>query len=89
LSLWASRKLVSVAGYPAIFESHDPISVTGIYLGVRNLDYSRAFVIQNLEHVHNFFALGRMKISSWLIRQDDPWVCNYRTGDPYQLLLPA
>ena len=48
---------ISVTGDPAVFQSHDPIAVGGVRFGVRYLDDGRAFVIQALEQIHDFFSL--------------------------------
>src|SRR2546423_1106242 len=52
----------SVTGNPTIFKPHNPVAVRGIRLRVRHLNNRRAFIIEALEHVHNFLALRRMKI---------------------------
>src|SRR4026209_3002303 len=81
--------LLLLVNYPTIFKPHNPIAVCGIRFRVRNLDNGGAFIVQSLEHVHDLFALGRMKISSRLVCQDDPRACNHGASNANELLLPA
>src|SRR5260221_10973177 len=63
------RNLDLVTGNPTIFKPHDPVAVSGINLRVRDLNDRRAFIIEALEHFHDFLALRRMKVAGRLISQ--------------------
>ena len=54
---------------------------------MRHLNNRRAFVVQPFEHVHDFLALGRMKVAGRFVSQNQPRVRNHRTGDADKLLL--
>jgi len=43
--------------YPAVFQTHNPIAVSRIHFRMCYLNYSRSFIIQLFEHIHNLFAL--------------------------------
>lgn len=74
---------------PAVFEPHDPIAVSCIGFGVRDLNDGCAFVVKTLEHVHDLFALAGVQISSRFVGEDNPRLCHYRAGDTDKLLLTA
>src|SRR4051794_12021770 len=62
--------------YPTVFQIYDAIAVACIHFRMRDLNDRRAFIVETFEHVHNLFALRRMKIAGRLIRENDPRICD-------------
>ena len=75
--------------YPAVFKPHDPVAIGGVRFGVRYLNDGDAFIIEALKHVHDFFALTGVEVSSWLVGEDDPGISYDSSRDAYKLLLTA
>ncbi len=81
--------LNSIFRDPTIFQSHDPVAVFGISLGVGDLHDGRAFVVKALKHLHDFFALAGVQIARGFVRENHSRIGDYRTRDPDQLLLSS
>ncbi len=54
----------------SIAQVNDAVAITGVFLGVRDLHDGRAFAVQALEQLHDFFALRRMQIAGRLVREN-------------------
>ena len=48
-----------------------------------------ALIVKALEHIHDFFALRRMKIAGRLVSQNQTRIGNHGARDSHQLLLSA
>src|SRR4029077_4718744 len=62
--------------HPTVAQLNDPVSVSGIFFRVRDLNDGRALGVKFLKNLHNLFTLTGVKISSRLVRQDQ-----FRAGD--------
>src|SRR5882724_4517876 len=74
---------------PAVAQLHDPFPVGGVFLGVRDLHDCHPFFIQVAKQLHDFLALARVQIASWLIRQQQFGRGNDGAGYSDELLLAA
>ena len=82
--------MVRLSSYnKAIPELNDAVAVGRVNVRVSYLNDRRATGIQGLEHLHDLFALARVKVAGRFVRQDQPRIRNHRPGDTDQLLLPA
>src|SRR4029077_6923481 len=77
------------ADHPAIFELDDAVTESGVSFGVRDLNDGGAALIQALEELHDFFALGRVQVARGLIGQNKFWILDDCASDAHELLLTA
>ena len=68
---------------------HDPAGVAGVALVVRNHYDRRSVTIELIQQIEDFLAVGGVEVAGRLVRQNQFWTGDDRTGNGDALLLSA
>lgn len=75
--------------YGAIHQPHNPVSVTGIFILVRDLNDRDSIPIELPKQFHHLAHLPAVEIASRVVCPQQPWLPRHRQGNGHQVLPAA